>query len=137
MSVLYETQATVTGGRQGVAKLNDSDLTVNLVPPGSQKEGNNPEQLFAIGYASCFDSALNVVKQQSKAKFDSETQVTIQLNKFADTDFGLSGSIHVIASNTELSADEVQKLVEMAHQVCPYSKATKGNIDITVSSEVK
>ena len=137
MSVLYETQATVTGGRQGVAKLNDSDLTVNLVPPGSQKDGNNPEQLFAIGYASCFDSALNVVKQQSKAKFDSETQVTIQLNKFADTDFGLSGSIHVIASNTELSADEVQKLVEMAHQVCPYSKATKGNIEITVSSEVK
>ncbi|WP_227428849.1 Ohr family peroxiredoxin [Psychrobacter sp. I-STPA6b] len=137
MSILYETQATVTGGREGVAKLNDSDLTVNLVPPGSKKDGNNPEQLFAIGYASCFDSALNVVKQQSKVKFDSETQVTIQLNKFSDTDYGLSGRIHVIASNTELSADEVQKAVETAHQVCPYSKATKGNIDISVTSEVK
>lgn len=136
MSILYQTQAEVTGGREGVATLSDSDLTIQLAPPAGQKQGNNPEQLFAIGYAACFDSALAVVKRSNKVQFDSKTQVSIALNKFGDTDFGLSGHIHVVASNTTLDAAEVERLVQIAHTVCPYSKATQGNIDMKVTSEV-
>lgn len=137
MKTLYSTQATVTGGREGKAQLKDSDLTINMAAPGSGKEGNNPEQLFAMGYAACFDSALGVVKQMQKVKFDSDTQVDVSLNQGGNHDYSITAKIHVIASNTDLSADEVQKAVEAAHEVCPYSKATRGNVDIELSSEVK
>ena len=73
MNTLYETKATATGGRAGNVSLQDSDLTVNMVAPGSSKDGNNPEQLFAMGYAACFDGALAAVKGAEKAKFDSTT----------------------------------------------------------------
>ncbi|WP_352336783.1 organic hydroperoxide resistance protein [Psychrobacter sp. 16-MNA-CIBAN-0192] len=137
MNTLYETKATVTGGRAGNASLQDSDLTINMVAPGSGKEGNNPEQLFAMGYAACFDGALGAVKGAEKAKFDSTTELSVELLKGDGLDFKLAAKIHVIAENTDLSADEFQALVEKAHQVCPYSKATRGNIDVEVTSEVK
>ncbi len=137
MKTLYSTKATVTGGRTGHASLQDSDLSINMVAPGSGKDGNNPEQLFAMGYAACFDGALAAVKQMEKAKFDSTTEVSVDLLQGEGHDYNLATKIHVIAENTELSADEFQKLVEKANQVCPYSKATHGNIDSEVTSEVK
>lgn len=137
MKTLYSTQATVTNGRMGTASLSDSDLTINMVPPGTGKEGNNPEQLLAMGYAACFDSALGVVKKMQEASFDSTTQTTVDLLQGDGHDYRLAVKIHVIAKSTDLSADEVQKLVEQAHEVCPYSKATKGNIDVEVMSEVQ
>ncbi len=137
MKSLYSTQATVTGGRTGTASLKDSDLTINMVAPGSGKEGNNPEQLFAMGYAACFDGALAAVKGMEKAKFDSTTEVSVELLKGEGLDFQLAVKIHVSAENTELSANEFQELVEKANKVCPYSKATHGNIDAELTSEVK
>ncbi|HJH09890.1 MAG TPA: organic hydroperoxide resistance protein [Psychrobacter pasteurii] len=137
MKTLYTTQATVTGGRTGSAKLNDSDLTINMVAPGSGKDGNNPEQLFAMGYGACFDGALGVVKQMQEVKFDSTIEVDVSLLQGEGHDYNIGVKIHVIASNTDLSAEDVQKAVEKAHEVCPYSKATRGNIDVEVSSEVK
>ena len=137
MKTLYSTKATVTGGRTGHASLQDSDLSINMVAPGSGKDGNNPEQLFAMGYAACVDGALAAVKQMEKAKFDSTTEVSVDLLQGEGHDYNLATKIHVIAENTELSADEFQKLVEKANQVCPYSKATHGNIDSEVTSEVK
>ena len=137
MQSLYSTKATVTGGRAGKASVQDSDLTINMVAPGSGKEGNNPEQLFAMGYAACFDGALAAVKGEEKAKFDSTTEVSVDLMKGEGLDFKLAVKIHVSAENTELSADEFQKLVEKANTVCPYSKATHGNVDREVTSEVK
>ena len=137
MQSLYSTKATVTGGRAGKASVQDSDLTINMVAPGSGKEGNNPEQLFAMGYAACFDGALAAVKSEEKAKFDSTTEVSVDLMKGEGLDFKLAVKIHVSAENTELSADEFQKLVEKANTVCPYSKATHGNVDSEVTSEVK
>ncbi|AWT49760.1 osmotically inducible protein OsmC [Psychrobacter sp. YP14] len=136
MKTLYTTQATVTGGRTGSAGLNDSDLTIDMKAPGTGK-GNNPEQLFAMGYAACFDSALGVVKQMQKIKFDSTTQAEVRLLQGDGHDYNLAVKLHVIASNTEASAEEIQKAVEAAHEVCPYSKATRGNIDVEVSSELK
>ena len=137
METLYSTKGTVTGGRTGNASLEDNDLKINMVSPGSGKDGNNPEQLFAMGYAACFDGALAAVKGQEKAKFDSTTEVSVDLKKGEGLDFQLAVKIHVIGENTELSADEFQKLVEKANTVCPYSKATHGNIDSEVTSEVK
>lgn len=137
MKTLYSTKATVTGGRAGSASLSDSDLTINMVAPGSGKDGNNPEQMFAIGYSACFDGALGAVKQMEKAKFDSKTSIEVDLLQDEGPDYKLAARIHVIGENTELSADEFQQLVEKAHQVCPYSKATRGNIDVELTSEVK
>lgn len=136
MTKLYETTATAVGGREGKTTLSDSELTVNMVPAGSSKAGNNPEQLFAMGYAACFDSALNAVKRAEKAKFDENTQVTVSLNKQGDLDFYLAVNIHVAASNTDLSAAQIQEIVEKAHQVCPYSKATRGNIEVNLTSDL-
>ena len=137
METLYSTKASVTGGRAGSASLQDSDLTINMVAPGSGKDGNNPEQLFAMGYAACFDGALAAVKGAEKAKFDSTTEVSVDLLKGEGLDFKLAVKIHVIGKNTELTADEFQQLVEKANKVCPYSKATHGNVDSEVTSEVK
>lgn len=137
MKTLYSTKATVTGGRAGSVSLSDNDLTINMVPPGSGKSGNNPEQMFAMGYSACFDGALGAVKQMEKAKFDSTTSIEVDLLQGDGHDYKLAAKIHVVGENTELSADEFQQLVEKAHQVCPYSKATRGNIDVEVTSEVK
>ena len=137
MKTLYSTKATVTGGRMGKAMLNDSDLTIDMAPPGGNKEGNNPEQLLAMGYAACFDSALGVVKKMESVSFGSTTETTVHLLQGGDHDYKLAVKIHVIADSTDVSSDEFQKLVEKAHTVCPYSKATQGNIDIEVTSEVK
>lgn len=137
MKSLYSTQATVTGGRTGKATLSDSDLSINMVSPGSGQDGNNPEQLFAIGYAACFDGALSVVKKSQNVNFASTTQITVELLQGDEHDYQLAAKIHVIAKDTELSSDDVQKLVEKAHEVCPYSKATRGNIKVEVTSEVQ
>ncbi|PNK61113.1 Ohr family peroxiredoxin [Psychrobacter sp. FDAARGOS_221] len=139
MKTIYSTVATVKNGRMGSATVNDSDLVINMVPPSTDEDadGNNPEQLFAMGYGACFDSALGVVKKQKDAKFDSTTEVEVELLAGGMHDYNLGVRIHVIVENTDLSADEIQALVEEAHKVCPYSKAVKGNIDVEVGSEVK
>lgn len=137
MKTLYSTKSTVTGGRTGTATLSDSDLEINMAPPGGNKAGNNPEQLLAMGYGACFDSALGVVKQMEKASFGSTTETTVDLLQGDGHEYKLAVKIHVIAESTDLSADEFQKLVEKANEVCPYSKATHGNIDVEVTSEVK
>ena len=90
-----------------------------------------------MGYAACFDSALGVVKKMEEASFSSTTQTSVDLLQGDNHDYKLAVKIHVIADSTDLSADEIQKLVQKANEVCPYSKATKGNIDIEVTSEVK
>lgn len=136
MKTLYTTQATVSGGRTGSATLSDSDLKIDMKTPGSGK-GNNPEQLFAMGYAACFDSALGAVKRMQKVNFDSTTEAEVTLLQGEGHEYQLAVKLHVIASNTDASADDIQKAVEAAHEVCPYSKATRGNIDVEVSSEVK
>ncbi|MGO1856947.1 MAG: Ohr family peroxiredoxin, partial [Psychrobacter sp.] len=104
MKALYSTKATVTGGRAGKATLSDNDLSINMVPPGSDKEGNNPEQMFAIGYSACFDGALGAVKQMEKATFDSTTEIEVDLLQGDSHDYKLAAKIYVVGENTELSA---------------------------------
>lgn len=136
MSKIYSTTATNVGARTGSATLSDSDKTFNLVQPGSKQDGVNPEQLFAVGYSACFHGALGLVKKAFGKEFDSEVQVTVELNKEGDDNFYLTGNIHVVATG-DVSAEDLQKIVAKTHEVCPYSKAVQGNVDMKLSSEVK
>lgn len=136
MSIIYSTTAHNTGARAGKATLSDSDTTFELTSPVSGKEGVNPEQLFAVGYSACFNGALGLVKKSFDKDFDSEVQVTINLNKAGDANFSLSGKIHVIATGN-VTTEELAQIVAKTHEICPYSKAIHGNVEMTLSSEVR
>lgn len=131
--VLYTTDATAKGGRDGHVKSADGVIDVLLGKPGSASNPKaNPETLFAAGYAACFSGALAVVAGQSGHDV-SESTVTasVSLGKGA-TGFGIA--VKLSAHIPGVDAATAQDLVDKAHQVCPYSKATRGNIDVTVSA---
>ena len=140
IEVVYTTASTATGGgRDGHVKSDDGRIDLETRPPkamGGNGEGTNPEQLFSAGYAACFLGALRLVAGRAKVKLDDATNVTVEVGFGKDSDggFGLTGKIVGYLPGVEQSAAE--DLVEQAHQVCPYSKATKGNIDVEVSAKV-
>jgi len=129
MKIFYKTRATATGGRSGHTALDDGSLGLDLAMPNSGKPGANPEQLFAMGYAACFDSALNHVAQQKKlALVGSKTSAEVGIGQTPEGGFKLDIDIHVeIAGLDEAAA---QELVEATHRACPYSNATRNNIDV-------
>jgi len=132
--ILYQTAATATGGRDGAASFADSDATFALAAPkalGGSGEGVNPEQLFAAGYAACFLSALKHVAAAQKIEVpaDAKTEVSVGLGPRNDGGFGLSVEINVDLPG--MAAEQAENLIATAHQVCPYSHATKGTLDIT------
>jgi osmotically inducible protein OsmC len=133
--VVYTAHATATGGRDGRAQSSDGQLDAALSVPkemGGQGKGTNPEQLFATGYAACFLGAMGyVASQQRKAlpagsKIDSEVGIGP-----IPTGFGIQVVLNI--SLPGLPADEAKALVDAAHIVCPYSNATRGNIDVTLN----
>lgn len=129
MKVLYKTSATSTGGRFGASKLDDGSFEVNTVPPGSNKEGVNPEQLFALGYSACFDNAMLLIAQRMKlAPSACSTTIEVGLAQLESGGFGLDVDLH--ANITGLSEAEAQSLMIAAHKVCPYSNALHGNVDV-------
>jgi Ohr subfamily peroxiredoxin len=137
MDALYTAVATATHGRDGRAFTNDGKVDVKLAPPvemGGNGEGTNPEQLFAAGYAACFGSALGLVGRQAKVDVsDAAVTAEVGIGKQGQG-FGLKVTLRVELPDT---VDEVtgRKLVETAHQVCPYSNATRGNIDVDLVIE--
>ncbi|HEX6389580.1 MAG TPA: organic hydroperoxide resistance protein [Solirubrobacteraceae bacterium] len=136
--VLYTARATVTGGRDaGHGKTDDGALEVDLRMPsemGGQGGGTNPEQLFAVGFASCFESAVKVVARRMKLEADDVTiDSAVSLHPTEERGFKLSVGLDVsLPSITD--PEQVQQLVGTAHAVCPYSNATRGNIDVTVTA---
>ncbi len=137
MEPLYTAKATAHGGRKGKVKSSDGVLEFDLAMPkslgGSGAEGaTNPEQLFAAGYSACFDSALNLVAGQEKKKIDSEVTAEVSIGKDTDGGFKLSVVLSVSVGGVEL--DEAKQLVEKAHDVCPYSKATRDNIEVQLNT---
>ncbi|MGM0753725.1 MAG: organic hydroperoxide resistance protein [Bacillota bacterium] len=139
MEALYTAKATATGGRAGKVTSSDGVLDVGLAMPkslgGSGAEGaTNPEQLFAAGYAACFDSALNLVARQEKKKIESKVTAEVSIGKDTDGGFKLGVVLSVAVNGVEL--DEAKQLVEKAHGVCPYSKATSGNINVELNTEL-
>ena len=135
--VLYTAEATVTGGRaEGHGVSSDGALDVQLRMPsemGGDGGGTNPEQLFAVGYAACFEGALGAVARREKAEV-GDVSIDSKVNMFPTEDrgFGLSVELHV--SLPSVADDEAAKLVAAAHAVCPYSNATRGNIDVTLTA---
>ena len=129
MKVLYKTSATATGGRSGVSKLDDGGFEVNLVPPGSKKEGINPEQLFALGYSACFNNAIQLIAQRMKlAPSACTTTVEVGLSQIESGGYGLDVDLNTNIAG--LSEPEAQSLLNAAHKVCPYSKTLHGNGDV-------
>ncbi|MCX6216824.1 organic hydroperoxide resistance protein [Spirosoma sp.] len=133
---LYTAHATATGGRDGHVTSSDKVLDLDVRVPremgGAGGAFTNPEQLFAAGYAACFDSALNLVTRMSKVKTGTTTVTAdVSIGKLADGGFGLAVTLDVNVPGVEQNVAE--ELVAKAHQVCPYSNATRGNIDVTLT----
>ncbi|MES5821380.1 organic hydroperoxide resistance protein [Streptomyces sp. RG80] len=131
--VLYTAVATAENGRDGRVATEDGRLDVVVNPPkemGGSGEGTNPEQLFAAGYSACFQGALGVVARQEKADITGST-VTAKVG-IGKNDDGFGIIVEISASIPAVDAETAKGLLEKAHQVCPYSKATRGNISVTL-----
>ena len=134
--VLYRSKATATGGRDGRATSSDNVLDVRLTTPkelgGSGGDGTNPEQLFAAGYSACFLGAMKFVAAQQKLQLPADTQVTGQVGiGQIPTGFGIE--VELTISIPGLPRADAEALVQKAHVVCPYSNATRNNIDVTLT----
>lgn len=131
---LYTTEAIATGGgRNGHVRTADGRVDMDLAIPaemGGSGDGANPEQLFAAGYAACFHSALQMVARASRADItDSSVGARVGIGRQGEG-FGLEVTLEVVIPN--VPADQARALMEQAHQVCPYSNATRGNIDVVL-----
>ncbi|MCQ4207266.1 MULTISPECIES: organic hydroperoxide resistance protein [Streptomyces] len=132
--VVYTAVATAENGRDGRVATDDGKLDVVVNPPkeqGGSGAGTNPEQLFAAGYSACFQGALAVVARQESADITGST-VTAKVG-IGKNDEGFGLIVEIAASIPNVDAATAKSLVEKAHQVCPYSKATRGNITVTLS----
>ena len=130
--VLYTARTHTTGGRDGASKSDDGRLAVTHTPPGAPGNGTNPEQLFAAGYSACFIGAITAVAGKMKLAVPADVAVD------AEVDLGPVGQAYGIAARLTvhlpgMDRTQAQALVDTAHQVCPYSNATRGNIDVTIT----
>jgi Ohr subfamily peroxiredoxin len=130
--VMYTAKTTATGGRDGSAKSDDGKLDVKLTPPGGAGDGTNPEQLFAAGWSACFLSALGGAARKLKIELTETPSID------AEVDLGTNSGGYLLQARLNvhvpgLEQSQAQKLVELAHESCPYSKATRGNIQVQVN----
>ena len=130
--VLYTARTHTTGGRDGASRSNDGRLDISLSSPGGAGTGTNPEQLFGAGYSACFIGALKAVAARQKVTLPQDLAID------AEVDLGPVGQAFGIAVRLTISLPgmdkaQAQQLVDTAHQVCPYSNATRGNIDVTLT----
>ena len=130
--ILYTARAHTTGGRDGASRTDDGRLDIKLSPPGQAGTGTNPEQLFAAGYSACFIGALKAVAAKTKAPLPADVAID------AEVDLGPTPGAYGIAVRMKVSLPGMERgaaqaLIDAAHQVCPYSNATRGNIDVDLS----
>lgn len=133
MEKLYTAEVTATGGRKGHVTSSDGIIDMPLSLPeglGGKGDSTNPEQLFAAGYAACFQSALLVVAGKHKEQLNPESTVTahVDLNKNEDGGYGLS--VKLAVDLVGVDKEKARQMVDEAHQICPYSVGTRGNIDV-------
>jgi osmotically inducible protein OsmC len=129
--VLYTAKAHTTGGRDGASRTSDGRLDVKLSSPGTSGGGTNPEQLFAAGWSACFLSAMALEARKLKTALPADTAVD------AEVDLGTTGGGYLLRARLNVSVpgldpEVAQAVVDAAHQTCPYSKATRGNIDVEI-----
>ncbi len=136
MKTLYSIGATAKGGRNGNVKSDNGVLDLEVRMPkglgGANDDFANPEMLFAAGYSACFDSALNLIIKQGKIE-TGETTVTanVSIGQLENGGFGLAAELH--ANIPGVTLEEAQSLIEKAHQICPYSNATRGNMEVKLT----
>ncbi len=136
MKAMYTAEATAKGGRNGHVKSENDVLDLEVRTPKAMGESSddyaNPEMLFAAGYSACFDSALNLVIKKGKIK-TGETSVNakVSIGQIENGGFGLSAEL--VVNIPEVSLEQAKELAEQAHQVCPYSNATRGNIEVKLT----
>ena len=133
MKTLYTAEATATGGRNGHVKSNNGVLDLQVRMPkglgGANDDYTNPEQLFAAGYAACFDSALlHIIKREKIAAEETTVTAKVGIGQIDNGGFGLA--VTLVVNVPQLDIELAKELVEKAHQVCPYSNATRGNIKV-------
>lgn len=130
--VIYTAHAHTTGGRDGQSRTDDGRLSVTLNSPGTAGTGTNPEQLFAAGYSACFIGAMKAVAGMKKITLPEGASIdaSVDLGKIP-TGYGIAVRLDVSLPGMERAA--AQALVDAAHQVCPYSNATRGNIEVTIT----
>ena len=133
--VLYTAKAHTTGGREGQSRSDDGLLEVKLAPPkemGGKGDATNPEQLFAAGWSACFIGAIGIAAAQNKVRVPADLAVDTEVDLVqADGGYTLRARLNV--SLPGLDPEVGRKLVDIAHQTCPYSKLTRGNIDVTIN----
>ena len=130
--VLYTGRVHTTGGRDGASRSSDGKLDIKLSPPGGAGAGTNPEQLFAAGWSACFIGAIGLAAGKRKIRLPAETAVD------AEVDLGQTDGAYFLQARLNVSlpgidAELARELVEEAHQTCPYSKATRGNINVELN----
>jgi Ohr subfamily peroxiredoxin len=137
MQVLYTAKAKATGGRDGRGTSSDNKLDVALSTPrelgGAGGDGTNPEQLFAAGYAACFLSALKLVSAQMKTPIPADSSIASEVGIGPNGQGGFSLTVKLAVSTPGMDSAQAQAAVDKAHQVCPYSNATRGNIEVQIS----
>ena len=129
--VLYTARTRTTGGRDGTSRSDDGRLDVKLSSPGTSGGGTNPEQLFAAGWSACFEGAMGIAAKKMKVALPQDLAID------AEVDLGTAGDGYHLQARLNvslpgLSRDIAQALVDEAHQTCPYSKATRGNIEVAI-----
>jgi Ohr subfamily peroxiredoxin len=137
INVLYRTNVIATGGRDGRARSEDGRVDVQLSTPkelgGNGGSGTNPEQLFAAGYSACFIGALKVAGQQLKAKVPADTSITATIGIGPRSEDGFGITADLVISLPGIGREDAQRLVDTAHQICPYSNATRNNVDVRLT----
>lgn len=130
--LLYIAKTHTTGGRDGASRSSDGRLDVKLSTPGGPGGGTNPEQLFAAGWSACFMSAMSLAAGQMKVSLPADRAID------AEVDLGTNDGAFLLRARLNVSLpgvprDVAQSIVDAAHQICPYSKATRGNIDVAIT----
>jgi Ohr subfamily peroxiredoxin len=130
--LLYTAKTHTTGGRDGASRSSDGQLEVKLSSPGTSVPGTNPEQLFAAGWSACFEGAMGLAAKKMQVKLPADLAID------AEVDLGTNDGGYLLAARLNISLpglerEAAQAIIDLAHQTCPYSKATRGNIDVTLN----
>ncbi len=135
-NVLFTSSVTAVGGREGKVQSPEGVINLDIAMPGTPRakslpSATNPEQLFAAGYAACFDGALQFMARSERVKFESQVTANVSLIK-DETDQGFKLGVTLQVKGTGIERAVLEDLVQKAHHFCPYSKATRGNIEVTL-----
>jgi Ohr subfamily peroxiredoxin len=130
--VLYTAKTHTTGGRDGASRSSDGRLDIKLSSPGTSGLGTNPEQLFAAGWSACFEGAMGLAARKMQVTLPADLAID------AEVDLGMAGGAYFLQARLNVSLpgltrEVAQAVVDAAHQTCPYSKATRGNIDVSIT----